>query len=749
MKKKLNKSNPVSKGGYDFARHTQEEDLLNRWSFAKEIYRIAANGPRDWSVRVAVYGEWGSGKTSVLHFIESMASRDGHVVFRFNPWQFQNRDDLWKEFVKGLFKRIEDVIEKKTSGALTRSAKSVGSSIAGIVPACINLWNSNAGKATETGLSLLRKYLTFTESDLKNINSILGGKRLIIEVDDLDRTESQLVPEILFALKEIMDVPGMAFICAFDPVVVGHVLGNAHPGYGDGLRFLDKIIDYPRWLSTPTTKQFADLAVSDAKTICPYVPEDDLREAVELLPGNPRAIRQFIRLLDLLRPQIERHYPQEIHWPILLVANVMKVRFPQIAQQVLSDTQFWTDIYSGSIFEEKKEKERREIITKKIEDVVHSGDDSSKRAIATELEKCINGIADRLEAWHGISPDFLQYQFYIAEVPCAVTWREFDCFISSLGSRPTTEKATQWIEKHARDGGQHKNQVFSETFEAALVFRVKSLGKAADETSARLMNKQLVQAANMLALIEILIDLSRKPKTEFILENKHIAKLFDQISQYFHWRRTPAYRSARKQEKKLVEKLFYAQPKSIDPWFDIIGLNESHHLNEDRSDEWKTLIATLRSDLRNRCARWMIQQMSLQREFMRHVIQHETRGYSYQQLFLDLSGPVWTKQRKLLLKTLKSKDPEQILQNNAYRLLSWLVYRANQEESTSESAKAVLTQADFSALLWKACVSNPLNPRAVGSLRETYDFLSAAGNECKTPVWWDRIVKDLPSQKTS
>ena len=235
-------SDPVQKGGYDSARHTQEEDHLNRWPFAREIYRIAADGPRDWSVRIGVYGEWGSGKTSVLHFLESMAARDGHVVFRFNPWQFQNRDDLWKEFVKGLFARIEDVIKQKASGALTRSAKSVGSSIAEIVPACIGLWNENAGKASETGLGWLRKYLTFSEADLKHLNSILGDKRLIVEVDDLDRTEAQLVPEILFALKEIMDVPGMAFICAFDPVVVGHVLGDSHPGYGDGLRFLDKII---------------------------------------------------------------------------------------------------------------------------------------------------------------------------------------------------------------------------------------------------------------------------------------------------------------------------------------------------------------------------------------------------------------------------------------------------------------------------------------------------------------------------
>ena len=34
--------------------------------------------------------------------------------------------------------------------------------------------------------------------------------------------------------------PGVSFVCAFDPVVVGRVLGVGHPGFGDGLKFLDK-----------------------------------------------------------------------------------------------------------------------------------------------------------------------------------------------------------------------------------------------------------------------------------------------------------------------------------------------------------------------------------------------------------------------------------------------------------------------------------------------------------------------------
>ena len=198
--------------GYDAARSARDEDHLNRWPFAQEIYRIASSGPRDWSVRIGVYGEWGSGKTSVINFVNSMARDDEHVVFTFNPWQFQTTDDLWKAFVEGLFKRIEEATQTKDTQALSRRRKAVAGTVAKVLPKVIGAWNNEAGEAAKGGIGLLRKFLVFSADDLAKLGEILGERRLIVTIDDLDRTDAKLVPEILFALKEIMDVPGMAFI---------------------------------------------------------------------------------------------------------------------------------------------------------------------------------------------------------------------------------------------------------------------------------------------------------------------------------------------------------------------------------------------------------------------------------------------------------------------------------------------------------------------------------------------------------
>ena len=230
--------------GFDAAVVSREADHLNRWPFAKEIYGIAVTGPPNWSVRIGVYGEWGTGKTSVLEFIAAMAKREGQIVVRFNPWEHSTKNSLWRAFVLSIFKH--PAIAHIGGGMKARAKELVGGVVKGGAKAIelgASAWNENAGKGVGVGIEMVKSLFDFSAGDLKSLRAELGEKRVIVLIDDLDRTAAELVPEILFALKEIMDVPGFSFICAFDPVVVGDVLGRFHPGFGDGLKFLEKIID--------------------------------------------------------------------------------------------------------------------------------------------------------------------------------------------------------------------------------------------------------------------------------------------------------------------------------------------------------------------------------------------------------------------------------------------------------------------------------------------------------------------------
>ena len=216
--------------GYDSAAHTRREDYLNRWPLAEEIYGIATTGPEEWSVRIGLYGEWGSGKTSVLNFVGDIARDKKQVVVPFNPWEYGSRNEMWRNFVLSVLKAIEK--ELGVDGfARKAKAKDWGAKLATVVGklagSVVGSVSDKGGETIEGGIELLKGYLGFGENDFKDLRATLGTRRVIVLIDDLDRTSPRLVPEILFALKELMDIPGFSFVCAFDPVeAIGDVLGN-------------------------------------------------------------------------------------------------------------------------------------------------------------------------------------------------------------------------------------------------------------------------------------------------------------------------------------------------------------------------------------------------------------------------------------------------------------------------------------------------------------------------------------------
>src|ERR1043166_3599023 len=211
-----------------------------------------------------------------------MAKQGGHTVIWFNPWEYSTADDLWRAFVLTVFNQS---VFAKLRAARKAKAKAwmrrLGSG-SQVVQAGVELFHDRTGKLIGSGLELVKHCFRFSAADLESLREALGNKRVIVLIDDLDRTAATLVPQILFALKEIMDTPGFSFVAAFDPCVVGKVLGHQHVGFDDGLKFLDKIIDYPRWLPPAPVDALTKLAIADSKRFCDYVPEVEIRDAVPL-----------------------------------------------------------------------------------------------------------------------------------------------------------------------------------------------------------------------------------------------------------------------------------------------------------------------------------------------------------------------------------------------------------------------------------------------------------------------------------
>ncbi|HEV2455360.1 MAG TPA: P-loop NTPase fold protein [Verrucomicrobiae bacterium] len=461
---------PSAEAGFDSAVKDREGDCLNRWPIAQEIYGIATTGPPGWSVRVGLYGAWGTGKTSVLEFIAYMAKQDGQCLIKFNPWRYSTKNALWEAFVLTVFSEpaLQNVAGRKIKVAKGWFSKLMSKS--SVAQTGVSILNDKAGRTLGVGLDLVKNLFSFGPDDLRQLQKHLRNRRVIVIIDDLDRTAPDLVPEILFALKELMDIPGFAFIAAFDPAVVGETLARYHPGFGDGLDFLEKIIDYPRWLPDASEAGLAKLAIKDAENFCSYVPKEALQEAITFLPRNPRAVRQFIRLIALLKPQIQRHHASELHWPVILAANAIKVRQSKLASALLGDKEFWGSIefLPFSAKDGEKEAELNDVISKHVDKCAAACRVQLEPTERTEIFRALRSISSRIvTAWFGSGVDTLIYQMNVAESPHAVTWKEFEEFIERWNGHQAPATITAWIEQHSRCVMRSTEEIYHEILLAA------------------------------------------------------------------------------------------------------------------------------------------------------------------------------------------------------------------------------------------------------------------------------------------
>ncbi len=719
--------------GYDASCIRREQDHLNRWPLAKEIYRIAVDGPPEWSVRIGIYGEWGMGKSSVLNFIESMALEDGHILFHFNPWQYQSKNELWSSFVRGVYKKVEDELRLTIEGRKKRISKTIGSAVANTLPSIIKAFNEGAGTATESGIGLVKKYLSFSSEDLQELMAVLEGKSILIAVDDLDRVQSELVPEILYALNEIMDVPCFSFICAFDPVVVGKVLGKAHPGHEDGLKFLEKIIDYPRWLPEPTNQQLIRLAESEIQNFCNFVPISEMQQVIPLLPKNPRSVRQFIRVLGLLKPQIERHYPRELHWRVILVANVIKIHLPQHAYALLRDEDLWKSISSDARYQKDKDNNIKTTIEQYLREIHDNYPQNLKL-----LRQCINRLSEAIEPWVGLDENALKYQFSIAEEPCAVTWKEFDEFYESAGA-PDEDKIIEWVSKHSEFIEDSKERIYDEIVNAAISKRSGALSKAADSADKKELESQMQRASKLLKILSIVIRLLRTD--EKIPVSKHYEAIVEQIARYYNWKNEDCYVLEREQEEIFLNQLLDPNRSDWMNWLEIIPLYSTYGRHHSESKEWKSFENDLRIKLQQRATLHIIDRIQSEELNCWNLFEQSNFGYQFQSLFLDLNGFLWNRYQNELLEAIGKTG--QHMQRNCYHMIYWLMENARISSEMQATAK-ILLQKEFIGALWNNCVSSELNPRMVGSLRQYRDTLISQYNlELPLPAWWEYVCERL------
>ena len=283
-------------------------DRLGYAGFARAIASALTDAnPHDGLV-VAIQGAWGSGKSTVLNFVEVVLEDDESTeVVRFNPWWFSGQEALTRNFLIQLALALEK--REILDSSLVRGVSDFADELTG----------------SPSGLSQLFRALRRTKSrKLKDISKLrseiqaqlLDKKRpVLVLIDDVDRLTGDEIRQLLGVIKAVADFPYVTYLMAFDRGVVTAALANVQ-GVGEASgEYLDKIVQVPFELPMPEPEGLRQLLF------------DALNEILERSPEH----RSFDR--DRWRNVFLAGFDNLIQTPrdVIRFANSLSVTFPAVA----------------------------------------------------------------------------------------------------------------------------------------------------------------------------------------------------------------------------------------------------------------------------------------------------------------------------------------------------------------------------------------------------------------------------------
>ncbi|CAN5732673.1 hypothetical protein BH09ACT7_BH09ACT7_45480 [soil metagenome] len=303
-------------------------------------------------ITVGVNAPWGGGKTTVLHLLKQrLDPREDVLCLLISPWEYDNKTDpttaLIDEVLAGLekalkepqsrFDKIKEGLHKlrrrvsfakamklAASSALTATLPGVGG--------LIDLFDENAEKKEEPSDPTLQGFRTQFQ-ELMADPGMAPLDRVVVLVDDLDRSLPDTVVEALEAIKLFLSVKGMAFVIAADEDNVANAIGRRLATTGQPItarNYMEKIIQVPvrvPALSRDQTEEYlALLMLTDHGQLTELIKRikdtrpaggrqlaerlgdalpDDRREQISLAQqltpllhrqttGNPRRIKRFL-----------------------------------------------------------------------------------------------------------------------------------------------------------------------------------------------------------------------------------------------------------------------------------------------------------------------------------------------------------------------------------------------------------------------------------------------------------------------
>lgn len=273
-----------------WADNASKIDMLSFEPYAELLHEMALS-ERVNPLTIGLFGNWGSGKSTVLNLIDKKISAENNkkVVSIFvNAWMFEGYDDAKTALMEVILRTLEDnrSVREKVGGAIKKLKDRVdwfrlggyalkkgtplllSAAFGNPIPILLEGLNTIVPKDQTQAEEKIAQLIEMKEflKDLPEDNVVenirkfreefeqmmgeSGLENLIIIIDDLDRCSPERVIETMEAIKLFLSVKKTTFIIAIDEDVVSYAVQRKYPKIDDASLdiskdYIEKIVQMP------------------------------------------------------------------------------------------------------------------------------------------------------------------------------------------------------------------------------------------------------------------------------------------------------------------------------------------------------------------------------------------------------------------------------------------------------------------------------------------------------------------------
>lgn len=520
-----------------------EQDDFNRAEFAKRISEILIKKQDPAPLVVGIYGKWGEGKTSTVNFIKHyLGQYDDIIYLDFNPWRFNDEDELlnsfFKQFSQGVSQKLgvkgREIAKGllKYSGLIIAFAEPITGltilSQAGLIEKIKHpiksvksfFSDNDFDPLTDSIQSSLEKATTL-EKQKKNINKQLKktGKKHVVFIDDIDRLDNREIQILFRIIKLTADFDNVIYVLAFDPMMVAAALDEKYPGNENesGLNFLEKIVQVP--LKLPKVRR-TDL-LNDVlfpginkllETHSFNLTEETARNIADALHSNlqkrlstPRMVKRYLNGLTFALPILKG---EANPYDIILVEG-LRICYPEAYDFVYQNREAFISDPSMSIIPSPEEVAKEHEMIR--DNFLDSKDDDLEDLLKSIFPRIGNNFsnisADDLAKNQRLSsPHYFERYFTLSVPKQDISDKDFSEFLNSFSKGNKQESlnlAQKLIESTSDDVFvrkiEEKKELILDSFDPRFAIILSKLGQYFTKGKAKFnFNSPLLRVSNLI-----------------------------------------------------------------------------------------------------------------------------------------------------------------------------------------------------------------------------------------------------------